>query len=162
MREDPVRRNFGAFVWHATWLSITSAFTEINTVLPALILNAGGREIHVGVLTAIMVGGPLLTQLLFAVILSNKRRKKPYLLLGIYLRVLALAGAAWTLLRFDSLTATLVILLVYAWMLLFSTSGSFAGISYTDILGKSIQGSTRRRFFGLKQFLADYERVSKA
>ena len=70
--------------------------------------------------------------------------------------MLALAGAAWTLLRFDSLTTALVILLVYAWMLVFSTSGSFAAISYTDILGKSIQGSTRRRFFGLKQFLGSW------
>lgn len=162
LRSDPVRRNFSAFVWHATWLSVTSAFTEINTVLPSLILMVGGREIHVGVLTAIMVGTPFLTQLLFAAFLGNKRRKKPFLLLGIYLRVFALAGSAWTLFRFDSLTAALVILLVYVWMLVFSTSGSFAGISHTDILGRSIQGTARRRFFGIRQFLSSWGLLASA
>ncbi len=158
---DHTRRNFWAFVWHATWLSTTSTFTEINTVLPSLILKAGGKEIHVGALTAIMVGIPLLTQFWFAAFLGHKK-KKPYLLLGIYLRVLALGGAAWTLIRFEATAAGMVILLVYVWMLVFSTSGSFAGISYTDILGKSIQGADRRRFFGVKQFLSSWGLLASA
>lgn len=151
---DNTRHNFKAFVWHATWLAFTSTFTEVNTVLPGMILKVGGNQIHVGILTAIMVGVPMLTQLVFAGFLTPKPRKKPYLLLGIYLRVMALGGVAWTLTRFTDIDPMVVIFLVYGWMLVFTTSGAFAGVSYTDILGKSIAGRTRKKFFVIRQFLA--------
>jgi len=154
MNRDQTKHNFKAFVWHATWLAFTSTFTDINTVLPGMILKVGGNQIHVGILTAIMVGVPMLTQLIFAGYLTPKPRKLPFLLLGIYLRVAALAGVAWTLSRFTSLDPTIVIFLVYGWMLIFTTSGSFAGVSYTDILGKSIAGKSRKRFFVVRQFIS--------
>jgi len=154
MSQDHTKHNFRAFVWHATWLAFTSTFTEINTVLPGMILKAGGDQIHIGILTAIMVGVPMLTQLLFAGFLTPKQRKKPYLLLGIYLRVIALAGVAWTLSRLANMDPLFLIFLVYGWMLLFTTSGAFAGVSYTDILGKSIDGRSRKKFFVVRQFIA--------
>lgn len=141
-------------MWHATWLAFTSTFTEINTVLPGMILKVGGNQIHVGILTAIMVGVPMLTQLIFAGFLTPKPRKKPYLLLGIYLRVAALSGVAWTLASLTKINPKTVIFLVYGWMLIFTTSGAFAGVSYTDILGKSIAGEVRKRFFIVRQFLS--------
>ncbi len=154
MNQDNSQHNFRAFVWHAAWLGFTITFTEVNTVLPGLVVEAGGSQIHVGILTAIMVGAPMLTQLLFAGFLTPKPRKKIFLLLGIYLRVGALMGVAWTLSRLTSFSPGLLIILVYAWMLVFTTSGSFAGVSYTDILGKSIAGDQRKRFFVLRQFLS--------
>jgi len=154
MTQENSRHNFKSFVWHASWLGFTVTFTEVNTVLPGLIVEVGGSEIHVGILTAIMVGAPMLTQLLFAGLLTPKPRKKPFLLLGIYLRVAALAGVAWTLSQVAQINAGFMIFLVYAWMLIFTTSGSFAGVSYTDILGKSIAGEQRKRFFVLRQFLS--------
>lgn len=154
MNQDHTQHNFKAFVWHAAWLAFTSTFTEINTVLPGMILKVGGNQIHVGILTAIMVGVPMLTQLLFAGFLTPKPRKKPYLLLGIYLRVVALSGVAWTLASLTKIDPKFVIFLVYGWMLIFTTSGAFAGVSYTDILGKSIAGEARKRFFVVRQFLS--------
>ncbi len=154
MNQDHTQHNFKAFVWHATWLAFTSTFTEINTVLPGMILKVGGNQIHVGILTAIMVGVPMLTQLIFAGFLTPKPRKKPYLLLGIYLRVAALSGVAWTLASLTKINPKTVIFLVYGWMLIFTTSGAFAGVSYTDILGKSIAGEVRKRFFIVRQFLS--------
>ena len=154
MNQDNTQHNFKAFVWHATWLAFTSTFTEINTVLPGMILQVGGNQIHVGILTAIMVGVPMLTQLIFAGFLTPKPQKKPYLLLGVYLRVAALSGVAWTLASLTEIDPKSVIFLVYGWMLIFTTSGAFAGVSYTDILGKSIAGDERKRFFIVRQFLS--------
>ena len=154
MTPDNSRHNFRAFVWHASWLGFTVTFTEVNTVLPGLILEVGGSQIHIGILTAIMIGAPMLTQLLFAGLLTPKPRKKPYLLLGIYLRIFALSGVAWTLSLIAKIDPALMIFLVYGWMLVFTTSGAFAGVSYTDILGKSIAGHQRKRFFVLRQFLS--------
>ena len=84
-----------AFYWHAFFLAVTTSLTEVNTVMPALVIEAGGTVVAVGALTAIMIGLPLVSQLLFAGFLHTRQRKKPYLLLGINLRVVALAfGAA--------------------------------------------------------------------
>jgi len=154
MTQDHSPHNFRAFVWHACWLAFTATFTEVNTVLPGMILRVGGSQIQVGILTAIMVGAPMLTQLIFAGLLTPKPRKKPFLLAGIYLRVGALSGMAWTLSRFTSIDPAYIIFLVYGWMLIFTTSGAFAGVSYTDILGKSIATDQRKRFFVLRQFLS--------
>lgn len=154
MSQDVSKRNYYAFVWHATLLAFTTTFTEINTVLPGLIVRSGGGHLHVGVLTAIMVGAPMLSQLLFAGLLTPKPRKKPYLLAGIYLRVSALLGVAWTLGGLNKVDPTVTIVLVYGWMLLFATSGAFAGVSYTDILGKSISGDARKRFLIIRQTLS--------
>ncbi|VAX26202.1 hypothetical protein MNBD_IGNAVI01-643 [hydrothermal vent metagenome] len=148
------KRNFFAFNWHAFWLALAQTFADKNTVLPGLILFAGGTQLDIGFLTSIMIGIPLISQLLFASYLTRKPRKKHFLLLGIYMRVLAFAGVVLSLLSLDSSNPNFIIYSVFAWMFLFSISGAFAGVSYTDILGKSITGETRKRFFVFRQFLS--------
>ena len=148
------KRNFFAFIWHAFWLALAQTFAERNTVLPGLIILVGGSQIEVGILSAITVGVPIVAQLAFAGYLSQKKYKKKFLLLGIYLRVGAFLGTVWTLTKATTLTPTMVIVFVFIWMFIFSISGAFAGISYTDILGKSIKGETRKRFFVVRQFLS--------
>ncbi len=148
------KRNYYSFIWHAIWLALAKTFADINTVLPALILTVGGTQFQVGVLTAIMVGIPFAAQLLFAGYLKQKKLKKGYLLFGIYLRVAALAGVAFTLFAQDKFSGSVVMLLVFGWMIIFSLSGAFAGISYQDILGKSFAGDVRKKFLISRQFLS--------
>lgn len=148
------RRNFLAFIWHAFWLALANTFAERNTVLPGLILFVGGAQLEVGVLTAITIGVPIFSQLAFAGYLSQKTYKKKFLLFGIYLRVAAFIGTVWTLTKVNSITPTLVITFVFIWMFIFSISGAFASVSYSDILGKSITGNTRKKFFVRRQFLS--------
>jgi MFS family permease len=147
-------RNFYAFIWHALFLAAVSTFIDVNTVLSSVILNIGGSSTHVGILTAISIGIPLMAQLLFAGFLAGRPRKKPWLLMGIALRVLALAGMGFTL-SMTAVPESMVILpMIFLWIGLFSLSGAFAGISYTDILGKVLVGSQRRRFLVFKQLIA--------
>lgn len=147
MRIDP--RN--AFYWHAFFLAVTTSFTEVNTVMPALILEAGGTEVAVGVLTAIMLGLPLITQLVFAGFLHTRERKKPYLLLAINLRVLALGAAAVGIALYG--TGTMIIPIVFAAMTVFALSGAFAGVSYTDLVGNLVRTANRRAFFVRRQVI---------
>lgn len=147
MRIDP--RN--AFYWHAFFLAVTTSFTEVNTVMPALILEAGGTEVAVGVLTAIMLGLPLITQLVFAGFLHTREQKKPYLLLAINLRVLALGAAAVGIALYG--TGTMIIPIVFAAMTVFALSGAFAGVSYTEMVGNLVRTSNRRAFFVRRQVI---------
>lgn len=140
-----------AFYWHAFFLAVTTSFTEVNTVMPALVLKAGGTEVAVGVLTAIMLGLPLITQLVFAGFLHTRERKKPYLLLAINLRVLALGAAAVGIAVFG--TGTTIIPVVFLAMTVFALSGAFAGVSYAELVGNLVRTANRRAFFVRRQMI---------
>ena len=131
------RKNYFGFLWHAVFLSITLTFTDVNSVMPAMILRIGGKELHIGIVSAIMIGIPLIAKLFFTGFLQGKRRKKPYLLTGIYLRVVSLGLIALTLLNLSQLNSRLLIALIYFELLMFTVSGAFAGISYIDLIGNS-------------------------
>jgi MFS family permease len=107
--------------------------------------------VAVGALTAVMIGLPLVSQLLFAGFLTTRPRKRPYLLLGIHLRVAALAGAAWGIAALG--TDPRVIGVVFLAMTVFAMSGAFAGVSYTDLVGTLVPSWRRRSFFVRRQVL---------
>jgi hypothetical protein len=72
-------------------------------------------------------------------------------LIGIYVRVLTLVALAWVVQRSMDLSPGMVIALIFVLVSVFSLSGSFAGIAYTDMLGKSIRQEERKQFFVTKQ-----------
>lgn len=150
---NSAQRNYYAFLWHATFLALTVALTEINTVLPSLVVKSGGGTIEIGLLTAIMVGTPIIGQLLFASYLHIRPQKRGFLLLGIGLRVTALATVAAILLVADSFSPNMLMIFVFVLMFVFALSGTFAGVSYTDILGKSLAAEQRGQFFVNRQIL---------
>ncbi len=140
-----------AFYWHAFFLAVTMSFNEVNAVMPALVMEAGGTAATVGMLTAIMIGLPLVSQLLFAGFLHTRKRKKPFLLLGINLRVLALASGAAAIAFVG--TDSRIIPAVFIAMAVFSLSGAFAGVSYTELMGNLLRTSVRREFFVRRQII---------
>ena len=156
--KDIGKRNFHNFIWHAVFLSLTLNFVDLNTVVPNLILESGGTSIHLGIFTAIMVGGTKVMQLFFAGFLIGKPRKKKFLITGILFRISALLVLGIILIRSGGERSSLdsgpfLILLIMA---VFSFSGSFANIAYTDILGKAFPAEKRKRFFIIKQTLSSF------
>jgi MFS family permease len=82
--------NFHAFLWHAGFLAFAQGFMDIDTVIPAMLIESGGKAVHIGIMTAIMMGGSSSTQLFFSPYVSNKSFKKKYLLAGINTRIFSL------------------------------------------------------------------------
>lgn len=148
------KHNFFAFLWHAAFLALASSFMDVDTIIPSMLIKAGGTPIHLGALTAIMLGGSTLFQLVFASYLSNKSLKRNYLLIGINLRVLSLLSLAFLFFKSNSLSGDLIIFLIFIFISVFSFSGSFAGVSYVDILGKSVLQSQRKKFFTSQQIVS--------
>lgn len=151
LSEKESARNYKAFIWHGLFLALASNFTEVNTVIPSMLIKIGANSVHLGILTAIMFGGASFMQLFFSRMLASQSYKKKWLLLGINIRVLALAGIASLFLFYVRLTPAAIFILVYLLITLFSFSGSFANVSYIDILGKTINDRRRKHFFSLKQ-----------
>jgi MFS family permease len=125
---------------------------DIDTIIPAMLIDAGGTSIHIGILTAIMLGGSSFAQLFFTPVLSNRPSKKGFLLLGINLRIIALIGLGLLLFWFtEKSESSLVIWTIFILITLFSISGAFASIGYSDILGRSIFYEKRKSFLSLRQ-----------
>jgi MFS family permease len=147
------RHNFYAFLWHAVFLALAQNFMDIDTVLPAMLIEAGGTGIHVGLMTAIMLGGARFTQLLFAPFISNFEYKRKFLLAGINGRILSLFIMGLMLFYAHLFRGHFMIWMIFILISIFSLGGAFASISYNDILGKSIQQSARKSFLSIKQVL---------
>jgi len=152
LTEKISKNNFYAYLWHAAFLALAKNFMDVDTIIPSMLIDAGGTPFHIGLLTAIMVGGTSFSQLFFTPLLSNKARKKGFLLLGINIRVVALLGLGlllyWQSAKSGNATT---IWFIFILMTLFSVSGAFAGISYSDILGRSLLNKQRKPFFSLRQ-----------
>ncbi len=151
---DILKRNFKAFIWHAVFLALAQKFMDVNTVIPTMLIQAGGTPVHLGILTAVMVGGNGFMGIFFASFLTHRERKRKYLITGIYLRVSALLLMGIILAYAGEIEGGYVIASILILMTLFSFSGAFAGIAYTDILGRAIDTDSRKRFFIYKQTLA--------
>jgi MFS family permease len=142
-----------ALLWHAGFLAFARNFIDVDTVIPAMLVDAGGKSIQIGIMTAIMLGGSSFTQLIFAPFISNYSYKKPFLLLGINSRILALLGLGIILFYSGSIQNGYLIWLLFFLITIFSLGGAFSNISYTDIMGKSVAQESRKSFFSVRQIL---------
>jgi MFS family permease len=145
--------NFRSFLWHAVFLALASNFMDVDTIIPSMLLKAGGNAVHLGFLTAIMLGGSGVFQLIFAPILSKNSLKLKYLLLGVNLRIIALLLMSAMFFFSHSLTGDTIILLIFILISIFSFSGSYSNVSYIDILGKSVKKESRKNFFSIKEII---------
>ena len=155
LNERTSKHNYYSFLWHAVFLALASNFMDVDTIIPAMMLDAGGTPVQLGMLTAIMLGGGRIAQLFFAPFLQNKHLKKRYLLSGINGRMLALAGMSVLFFLSSRASSSLTILVIFCLISLFTLGGAFANINYVDILGKSILKDKRKSFFSLKHVISN-------
>ncbi len=147
------KRNFYSFLWHASFLAFAQVFMDVDTVIPAMLIESGGGAMHVGIMTAILLGGSSFTQLFFAPYISNKSYKKKFLLLGINSRIFSLLGLGIILFYLQSQYSSHIIWIIFVLITIFALGGAFANIGYTDILGKSVLEDKRKRFFSSRQII---------
>ena len=67
------KNNYYAYLWHAVFLALAQNFMDVDTIVPSMIIDAGGDSFHIGLLTAIMLGGASLMQIVFSPYLNNKK-----------------------------------------------------------------------------------------
>ena len=147
------KRNFKSLIWHAGFLALAQVFMDVDTIIPAMMVDAGGSAIHIGILSAIMLGGSSFTQLVYAPFISNYHFKKKFLLLGINSRVLSLLGLALMLYFSSMVDESNIIWMIFILIAIFSFGRAFANVSYTDILGKSVMQDSRKSFFSTRQVI---------
>ncbi len=145
---------YAIFIWHGAFLALTMSMIDFNTVFPAMITDLVGSKIIFGILYSLMLGVPYLFSLLFGHLLSSYRYRRRFLLIGIYLRGLAFLAMAAFMYLFGTKDPWLVVGSFFVWILVFSLSGSLAGISYDDIFGKLVPRGERGKLAAARQFVS--------
>ncbi len=151
LNDKDSRHNFFSFLIHALFLALANSFIDVDVILPSMILELGGTSMHIGFLTAIMLGGASVTQLIFAPFISNKSYKKKFLLLGINARILSLITIGFLLYYISENREQNLLWLIFVVITIFAIGGAFANLSYNDIIGKSVNERSRKKFFSIKQ-----------
>jgi len=151
LNDKDSRHNFFSFLIHALFLALANSFIDVDVILPSMIIELGGTSMHIGILTAIMLGGASVTQLIFAPFISNKSYKKKFLLLGINARILSLITIGFLLYYISENREQNLLWLIFVVITIFAIGGAFANLSYNDIIGKSVNERSRKKFFSIKQ-----------
>ncbi|MBN2605620.1 MAG: MFS transporter [Bacilli bacterium] len=146
-----IKRGYFAFLWHGFFLAITMAMLDLNTVFPTLINVLTKSKFVFALLYSIMLGVPLFFNMIFGHFLKRAAYKKKFLLIGIYIRGLSFFGLAIFTYFFSLSMPTFTLLAFFLFVFLFSLSGGVAGLSYSDVLAKTIPSSHRTNVFTLKQ-----------
>ncbi len=141
-----------AFIWHGFFLALTVSMLDLNTVFPALVTTLTDSKVIFAAFYSIMLGVPLIFNVIFGHYLRNKTFKKKYLLLGIYLRSFAFLGMAYFTYYYSLDNPSLTLISFFFFVSLFSISAGFAGLSYTDIIAKTLNREKRLRLYTYKQF----------
>ena len=148
------KTNFRIFVWHAVFLALMKPFLDTDTIIPAMILKSGGNELLIGLATAILMGVGTLFQFFFGSFLSYKKQKKKHLLIAIFLRSISILGLGLVLLWFNSLGSIFALILIFFFITIFSIAGAYGGVSYIDLVGKTVKTEKRKSLFSVKTFVA--------
>lgn len=149
-----LKKSYGIFIWHGFFLTLTMSMIDFNTVFPSLISTLVDSKIIFGLLYSIMLGAPKLFNIVFSHYMNSYDYRKKFLLGGIYLRAFSFLGMASFTYFFGKDNPELVIISFFFWVFIFSISGGFAGMSYSDIVGKTVEKDNRGKLYASKQFAA--------
>jgi MFS family permease len=148
------RRNFAALFGDYVGFALAMTFVSTTTVLPALAGYLTDSAVAVGLVTSVSHGAWLLPQLVFANLLTSKRRKKPYMMGGgaIGRPVYLIYGIAFSLGLY--LYPSLAMLLLFLVQIVFFSTDSLVSVAWFDVLGKAIPEARRGRLIGGAQLVS--------
>lgn len=141
------------FLWHSLFLALTMAMIDFNTVFPSLVDRLTELKLIFGFLYSIMLGAPLLFNIIFSHFMKRYEYKKKFLLIGIYFRALSFLGMSISVFLFGESKPTVVIMSFFFLIFLFSISGGFAGLSYSELIGKLFKSEERGNLYSFIQLI---------
>lgn len=148
------KQSYFAYLWHGVFLALTMSMLDLNTVFPTLVNTLTEQTIVFGILYSMMLGVPLVFNIVFSHQLSKVVYKKKFLIIGMYLRGIAFLGMAIMTYYFAVSNPRLTITSYFVFVFMFSISAGFAGISYSDIVGKTVRREYRTTLYSVKQLLS--------
>ena len=147
------RWNFFALLTDYVCFGIAFTFASMGSVLPAFVGQLTDSAPVIGLVSTIFNGGWLLPQLVFARLIHDKPRKKPYLLMGMGGRLMfwVIALALWMgLARYP----VAMLILFFTCLGLFAVADSMTSVAWFDIMARAVPMSRRGRLVGAAQIVS--------
>jgi len=144
------RRNFRLAVANGVIYSGADAFLDPNTVLPLFLSRLTSSHALIGLGSSLASVGWFSPQLVMSNVLEGRAYKLPVYRLAAVLRVAALAALAGLI---PWLAAHSPAALLVAFFILFGAyalGGGFAGVSFMDVVAKTIPARRRGRLWSLR------------
>jgi MFS family permease len=145
-----LRRNFTLGVINGALYDLSNAFLEPTLVLTWFVSQLTNSYFLIGLISPIWTGGWFLPQLIAASYLQRQERKMP-----LYNAMAVVRGASWglmTLVLFLLSDRTLLLIIFFTTLIIYSLASGLAGLSFMDIVAKTILPTRLGLFFAMRSF----------
>lgn len=150
-RSNVNRRNFWLGVVNGVLYAAAEALTDPSLVLTYFTSLLTNSKFLVGLVAPIRIGGWFLPQLLVSGFIQRQERKlRIYAQLGV---VRAVAWALMVLVLWFVRDRTLLLVLFFGFLVVYSLAEGLAGLSFMDVVGKVVPAHRRGAFFGARRLL---------
>jgi MFS family permease len=146
-----LRRNFSLGLANGAFFNLSNSLLDPSLVLTWLVSQLTSSNFLIGLVVPINQGGWFLPQLLVSGYLQGRKRKLP-----VYVAMSAPRALCWvsmTLALFLINGQTVLLILFYVLLTVYSLADGMAGLPFMDIVAKAIPPTRRGAFFGWRRFL---------
>lgn len=147
------KRNFFLGVSNGVLFNFAWAFTSTSTVLPLFISKLTPSQILIGLASTLEALGWFLPQIAIAAITLHQKNQKPIYIKSAFLRGGSFLLFAILVFLLGKRNPTYLLVTFFFLFSIYSFGGGLAGVSFTDIVGKSIPLEKRGSFFGARMFV---------
>lgn len=146
-----LRRNFSLGIANGALFNLSSSLLDPSLVLTWLVRQLTSSNFLIGLVVPIYQGGWFLPQLLVSGYLQGRKRKLP-----LYVAMSTPRAICWALVAlalFLITDRTVLLVLFYTLLTVYSLADGVAGLPFMDIIAKAIPSTRRGAFFGWRRFL---------
>ena len=146
-----LRRNFSLGIVNGALFNLSASLLDPSLVLTWLASQLTSSNFLIGLVVPISQGGWFLPQLLVSGYLQGRERKLP-----LYVAVAAPRAICWAsmaLALFLIADQTILLILFYTLLTVYSLADGLAGLPFMDVIAKAIPSTRRGAFFGWRRFL---------
>ena len=146
------KRNLFLGVLNGVLFNFAWAFTSGSTVLPWFVSKLSNSNVLIGLASTLETLGWFMPQLLVAVVTSHHKKQLPLYTKTAYLRASAFCLLTLSVFILGDKNPTWLLLSFFLLFSIYSFGGGLAGVSFTDIVAKTIPANKRGSFFGMRMF----------
>jgi MFS family permease len=150
--EKYFKRNFFLGVTNGILFNFAWAFTSGSTILPLFISKLTSSSILVGLASTLEAVGWTLPQMAVAAVTLHQKNQMP-----LYIKMAFLRGIAFSLLAFlvffsKTVNPSYLLITFFFLFSIYAFGGGVSGISFMEVVGKTVPPNKRGSFFGMRMF----------
>jgi MFS family permease len=150
--EKYFRRNFFLGVANGVLFNFAWAFTSGSTVLPLFISKLTSSSILVGLASTLEGVGWTLPQMAVAAVTLHHKNQMPLYIKMAILRAIAFSLLAILVLFSKTVNPSYLLITFFFLFSIYAFGGGVSGVSFMEVVGKTIPSNKRGSFFGMRMF----------